>query len=95
MNPGKQLVFVDLSKPEDSKTANKRKLVRSQAAKDYSQSSRSKTKASKPRKHRKLLTTGYELELHETQNLGNFILQADRESSALAQRPPLRLGDAE
>ncbi|KAI4199280.1 MAG: hypothetical protein LQ350_004740 [Teloschistes chrysophthalmus] len=91
------LIFVNLSKPEDLKAADRRKLVRSQAAKDHSQSSSSicKPVTPKPRRHRKLLTAEYNLDLDGTKLSGTFALQADREPSTPTQSHSLPPGNGE
>ncbi|KAL9605776.1 MAG: hypothetical protein Q9179_001052 [Wetmoreana sp. 5 TL-2023] len=84
-----KLVFINTSKPEDSKSTAKRRLVRSQAAKDHSHSSSSKPEAAKPRKHRKLLTVQIDLDIEESESSGSFSPQAILESTGTDQRPPL------
>ncbi|KAL8711170.1 MAG: hypothetical protein Q9220_004315 [cf. Caloplaca sp. 1 TL-2023] len=58
-----ELVFINSSNPADSKSTAKRKAVRSQAAKDHSQSVNSKAEAPRRRRHRKLLSVQLELEM--------------------------------
>ncbi|KAL8947116.1 MAG: hypothetical protein Q9222_006571 [Ikaeria aurantiellina] len=58
-----ELVFINSSNPEDSKSTAKRKAVRSQAAKDHSNSQSSKAEAPRRRRHRKLLSVQLELEV--------------------------------
>ncbi|KAL8939131.1 MAG: hypothetical protein Q9216_003524 [Gyalolechia sp. 2 TL-2023] len=58
------LVFINNSGPDDSKSIAKRKAVRSQAAKDHSSSSSSKTEGAGRRRHRKLLSVEIDLDLY-------------------------------
>ncbi|KAL9590891.1 MAG: hypothetical protein Q9203_000348, partial [Teloschistes exilis] len=97
MGSGEELIFVNLSKPEDLKAADRRKLVRSQAAKDHSQSSSSirKPVAFKPRRHRKILTAEYKLDLDGTKISETFTFRAEREFSTPTQTAPWRPGNAE
>ncbi|KAL8749620.1 MAG: hypothetical protein Q9184_006737 [Pyrenodesmia sp. 2 TL-2023] len=59
-----ELVFINLSGPEDSKSDDKRRAVRSQAAKDHSQSS--STQQSTRRRRRKLLSVELEVDVSES-----------------------------
>ncbi|KAL9601511.1 MAG: hypothetical protein Q9219_002463 [cf. Caloplaca sp. 3 TL-2023] len=59
------LVFINTSGPGDSKTDDKRKAVRSQAAKDHSPTPGSKADASGRRRHRKLLSVQIDLDVAE------------------------------
>lgn len=59
-----ELVFINLSGPDDSKSVDKRKAVRSQAAKDHSQSSSSQQ--STRRRRPKLLSVELEVDVSES-----------------------------
>ncbi len=59
-----ELVFINLSGPDDSKSEDKRKAVRSQAAKDHSQSSSGQQ--STRRRRRKLLSVELEVDVSES-----------------------------
>ncbi|KAI4246237.1 MAG: hypothetical protein LQ352_006431 [Teloschistes flavicans] len=80
----KNLVFINSSNPEDSKSSAKRKAVRSQAAKDHSQDSSNKPEASKARRHKKLATVEIELDVESSGSLGAGPLQL---STHLVPRP--------
>ncbi|KAL8856509.1 MAG: hypothetical protein Q9178_006908 [Gyalolechia marmorata] len=89
------LVFINTNNPEDSKSSAQRRAVRSQAAKDHSQSSSSRDDAPKRRRHRKLLTVELEVAIDESetsksdsspQNTGFSI--ADDASSSLVDEVP-------
>lgn len=97
MGSGEELIFINLSKPEDLKAADRRKLVRSQAAKDHSQSSSSirKPVAFKPRRHRKILTAEYKLDLDGTKISETFTFRTEREFSTPTQTAPWRPGNSE
>ncbi|KAL9028876.1 MAG: hypothetical protein Q9196_002815 [Gyalolechia fulgens] len=58
------LVFINTSGPDDSKSVAKRKAVRSQAAKDHSSSSSIKTEGAGRRRHRKLLSVEIDLDVY-------------------------------
>ena len=62
------LVFINTHNPADSKSSAQRKAVRSQAAKDHSQSSSSRDDAPKRRRHRKMLTVELEVAIDETES---------------------------
>ncbi|KAI4198912.1 MAG: hypothetical protein LQ350_004977 [Teloschistes chrysophthalmus] len=80
----KNLVFINSSNPEDSKSLAKRKAVRSQAAKDHSQDSSNKPEASKARRHKKLTTIEIELNVD---NPGSFATGPPQLSTHLLPRP--------
>lgn len=80
----KDLVFINSSNPEDSKSSAKRKAVRSQAAKDHSQDSSNKPEGSKARRHKKLTTVEIELNV---ENPGSFATGPPQLSTHLLPRP--------
>ena len=82
------LVFINTSGPDDSKSQEKRKAVRSQAAKDHSQSSSKKPEGSGRRRHRKLLSYQVDLGLYESEASGSGSpTPPNTESSSLGQEP--------
>ncbi|KAL8690970.1 MAG: hypothetical protein Q9218_003708 [Villophora microphyllina] len=91
----RDLVFVNLSKLEDFKSAERRKIIRSQAAKDHSQSSSSKPEVSSLGRHGKFLTVDYNFDSDRTNTLGTSTLQADRGSSIPTQSHALYPKNAE
>lgn len=76
-------VFINTSGPDDSKSAAKRKAVRSQAAKDHSSSS-SKPEGSGRRRHRKLLSVAIDLDLYGSDTSAGSDSPPMAESSAAA-----------
>ncbi|KAL9007472.1 MAG: hypothetical protein Q9173_007270 [Seirophora scorigena] len=84
------LVFINTSGPDDSKSHAKRKAVRSQAARDRSQPSNSKAEGATRRRHRKLLSVEIDVDIYGSETSGsaspptsadnkNFDYQAPRE----------------
>ncbi|KAL8805964.1 MAG: hypothetical protein Q9182_001621 [Xanthomendoza sp. 2 TL-2023] len=62
------LVFINTNRPEDAKSTAQRRAVRSQAAKDHSQSSSSNNDGPKRRRHRKLLAVELEVVVDESES---------------------------
>ncbi|KAL8687491.1 MAG: hypothetical protein Q9218_006354 [Villophora microphyllina] len=94
MSPEKDLVFINTNSPEDSKSSEKRKAVRSQAAKDQSQDPSSKPEGTKPRRHKKLPTVEIELNVADPPQ-GNPSLPGSTQGSqpkAAAQTVPATTG---
>ncbi|KAL8870472.1 MAG: hypothetical protein Q9174_003497 [Haloplaca sp. 1 TL-2023] len=79
------LVFINTSGPDDSKSIERRKAVRSQAARDHSRSSSSKAEGKKPRRHRKLLSVQIELDLDRSDSSGSTSSQGSPEAPASDQ----------
>ncbi|KAL8999866.1 MAG: hypothetical protein Q9169_001407 [Polycauliona sp. 2 TL-2023] len=71
------LVFINTHNPQDLKSSAQRKAVRSQAAKDHSQSSSSRDDVPKRRRHRKMLTLELEVAI-------------DDSGSSQSESPPLK-----
>ncbi|KAL8694138.1 MAG: hypothetical protein Q9224_003625, partial [Gallowayella concinna] len=63
-----ELVFINTNRPEDAKSTAQRRAVRSQAAKDHSQSSGSSNDGPKRRRHRKLLAVELEVAIDESES---------------------------
>ncbi|KAL8677403.1 MAG: hypothetical protein Q9186_006158 [Xanthomendoza sp. 1 TL-2023] len=63
-----ELVFINTNRPEDAKSTAQRRAVRSQAAKDHSQSSSSSNDGPKRRRHRKLLAVELEVAIDESES---------------------------
>ncbi|KAL8674042.1 MAG: hypothetical protein Q9168_001574 [Polycauliona sp. 1 TL-2023] len=61
-----KLVFINTHSPQDSKSSAQRKAIRSQAAKDHSQTSSSRDDAPRRRRHRKMLTLELEVAIDDT-----------------------------
>ncbi|KAL8719947.1 MAG: hypothetical protein Q9225_003124 [Loekoesia sp. 1 TL-2023] len=80
------LVFINTSGPDDSKSVAKRKAVRSQAAKDHSQSPGNKPEGpASRRRHRKLLSVEIDLDIHELEAPRNGSPFTNANSSSLDQ----------
>ena len=79
------LVFINSSGPDDSKSTERRKAVRSQAARDHSRSSSSKAEGKKPRRHRKLLSVQIELDVDRSDSSGSVSSQESLEAPASDQ----------
>lgn len=86
-----KLVFINTSGPEDSKSSDKRKAVRSQAAKDHSQSSSGRTEGTSRRRHRKLLSVELELDVYESETSGSGSTPTKTGSTSTAQEAPSNL----
>ncbi|KAL8967172.1 MAG: hypothetical protein Q9183_003038 [Haloplaca sp. 2 TL-2023] len=79
------LVFINSSGPDDSKSTERRKAVRSQAARDHSRASSSKAEGKKPRRHRKLLSVQIELDIDRSDSSGSVSSQESLEAPASDQ----------
>lgn len=90
------LVFINTSGPDDSKSDAKRKAVRSQAAKDHSTSSSNKPEGAGRRRHRKLLSVEIDLDVYGSDASGGSGSPPTlAESSAVAPEVPSNLDRTE
>lgn len=89
------LVFINTSGPDDSKSTAKRKAVRSQAARDRSQPSSSKTEGATRRRHRKLLSVEIDVDVYGSETSGSSSPPTSADKNRNDCQAPSDLGNIE